>query len=330
MSEAKGKYYTPETDGRNTAVPQIWSPVCRFVLHRLNKNRDVKLIITGKGASTGTGKTTAAIGFARWIHQIQQCNDCRLYSEPTASECRYCESENIEDQQDKWTAKQHGFLDPWNYMEYYTNESSHGEALVQDESEYSIHKRRAMSGENVEMTKIWSALRYKECVSILTLPSTSLIDDMMKQLGDLWFNVVKRGVVYPYVYWYNDFRETVTPYRVKLENGVPMRIHFNSLDGDDEYEKMTTMKDNFVAGEGGIGDVYRKEDLEKAKNKSEQRYRVKITENLLEYSDFSQKDVGSLVHPDPEDSMTQQWVSRVNRGELSAQKEGHDDYPIRE
>lgn len=308
-------------------VPDAWSAVARFILYRLNRNRDAKIIITGKGAATGVGKTTAAIQTARWIHSLKECGCCGWITVPDASECPQCGSDRLSDQQDEWTTDKHAFLDPWKYIDYYTNHSSKGEALIQDESEFSIHKRRGMSGENVEMTKAWAALRFKECVSILTLPSTDMIDSMMMQLGDLWFNVMRRGTIYPHHYFYNDYTQKVRAYRITNEYGMQSEVRFGNLEDDPEFQKLTDKKEEYTGGRGV--EIFDESDVESAAETAELKHRIGVTENLLAYTELNQGEIGEIVHPDEEDSMSQQWVSKVNTGDLDVQNSNSKQYPVR-
>lgn len=308
-------------------VPDQWSAVARFILYRLNRNRDVKIVITGKGAATGVGKTTAAIQTARWIHSLQECDRCGWLHVPDATECKQCGHDRLSDQQDEWSADQHAFLDPWKYMDYYTNHSSRGEVLLQDESEFSVHKRRGMSGENVQMTKIWAALRFKQCVSILTLPSTDMIDSMMMQLGDLWFNVTQRGTIYPHHYFYNDYTQHVRAYRITNEYGMQSEVRFGDLSDDPDFQTLTDMKEEYVAGQGV--EIFDQADVESAAEDAELHHRVGVAENLLSFSEFNQGEIGELVHPDHDDSMSQQWVSKVNNGDLDIQDSNSSRYPVR-
>lgn len=308
-------------------VAEQLSKVARFIVHRLNEDRDVKAIITGKGATTGIGKTTGAIQLADFVHSIQECNDCSSFTFPTTAVCHRCGSDDLENQQDPWEPDQSAFFDPWNYMDHYTHDSSHGEALLLDEAEYSIHKRRAMSGENVEMTKIWSALRYRNCISILTLPSTSMIDGMMMELGDLWLNATRKGTFDVYHYFYNDYTQTVTPHKVVNELGMQERFEFGHLENDPRKEYIDDRKETFTAD--GI-EVYDAEDVSSELADAKMKHKVKVCEQILAKTELDQGMVGECI-PDPEEggTMSQQWVSKVNRGKYQLQDSGDDRYPIR-
>lgn len=310
-------------------VPEPLSVTARFVVHRLNENRDLKVIVTGKGATTGISKTTGAIQFADFVHSIQECDRCGNFTYPSVDRCHRCGSPDIHSQQDRWDPEASGFFNPWEYMNYYSHNSSVGEVLLLDEAEYSIHKRRAMSGENVEMTKIWAALRYRNCISILTLPSTSMIDSQMMQLGDLWFNATRKGTFDLYHYFYNDFTQQVTPHPLVNEHGMQERFEFQDLEGDPRKSYIDDQKEQFT-GDGM--EVYDAEDMESELKDATMQHKVAVCEKILANTELSQGEVADCIPaPDSEesDTMSQPWVSKVNRGKDALQDESDNRYPIR-
>lgn len=173
----------------------------KFIIYRLLNDRDVKILITGKGKTTGTGKTTLGILIARWINHVR--ND-------------------LFNMDQNWHSSEYSFMDVWEYLQKY-KESLPGDPLLTDELEYMADRRRHMSNENVKFSQAWSILRYKNVVTIGTAPGLSDLEKRVIETADIWINVVHTGRANTYYLTFDDFewkpiykRLRVGPYRESL------------------------------------------------------------------------------------------------------------------
>lgn len=149
-------------------VPKIepGMPLHQMRERRLEKNRDLKVIITSRNSTTGTGKTTLAVWLAlNWDKQ-------------------------------GWTAEEKGTLSVSEYLETY-QELGEGSCLIMDEAE-QLDARRSMSQDNVDFAEKWMMMRVRNVTSILTLPTASALDKRLKELADIRINVVRRGMARVY------------------------------------------------------------------------------------------------------------------------------------
>lgn len=136
------------------------APLHQLREQRLSKNRDLKVIITSRNSTTGTGKTTLAVWLAlNW--------------------------------DENWTADEKGTLSVSEYLDTYQNLSP-GSVLVMDEAE-QLDARRSMSQDNVDFAEKWMMMRVRNVTSILTLPTASALDKRLKELADVRINVHRRG-----------------------------------------------------------------------------------------------------------------------------------------
>jgi hypothetical protein len=148
--------------GVTMEVPPInpRAPLNQLREQRLGKNRDLKVIITSRNSTTGTGKTTLAVWLAlNWDQE--------------------------------WTAAEKGTLSVSEYLDTY-QDLSPGSVLVMDEAE-QLDARRSMSQDNVDFAEKWMMMRVRNVTSILTLPTASALDKRLKELADVRINVHRRG-----------------------------------------------------------------------------------------------------------------------------------------
>lgn len=298
------------TDG--IEIPIRWSLLDRFLLFRLNRGRDVKIVIVARSAATGTGKTTLAVHIAKRITSFLQCVECSYENEhgdivggfypPECNKCPYCGSTKARPPVG-FNADDHGYIDIIPYIQYYKYESNSGEVLILDEAEIGADNRRSMSKGNVELTQKWSALRYKNVVNIVTLPSTLHLDKRIEELGDVLITVQERGRAQVRWLWLNDKLKMVQTPRVRNEFGAPEDIYFDSLLGDKHYKEVSKMKSMHFEGENSESyyDSDSVEDIVKDETKEE---KIEILQRLDERSNLSQKEMGKVVE------MSQQWVSK--------------------
>lgn len=141
------------------------TPLHRLFLERMTRGRDLKIIITADDSETGVGKTTLAGWLALSWNPI--------YADTT------------------WNAEEYASIDPNEFFKLQMNKPP-GSVLILDDAE-ELDARRSMANENVEFSHRWMIMRVRQLVQILTLPSPKALDSRLKELADVWINVVRRG-----------------------------------------------------------------------------------------------------------------------------------------
>lgn len=189
------------------------SRIYRFIETRLNK-RDCKIIITSRNSETGTGKTTLALILAKVHDRIG------------------------------WNVNKQ-FHSGFDYADYYDH-AKKGEVLVVDDFQFSADSRRGTSNINVILSQYWAIMRTKNVLSIVTLPTSSMLDKRFLELADIRINIVELGKAYPYRIVVNDFSHKVKQYRWKDRNNNAETIYFTSIDDDNDFQKTIERKDKFV------------------------------------------------------------------------------------
>jgi len=135
-------------------------PLAKFRRRRKVQGRDLKVIITSRNSTTGTGKTTLAVWLAL-------CWDRYGFDKSKTT------------------------LNPQDYIDRYL-ETRPGEVLIMDEAE-QLDARRSMAQKNLDFAERWMELRYRMVDSILTLPTASALDKRLEELADVWINVTSTG-----------------------------------------------------------------------------------------------------------------------------------------
>lgn len=189
-----------------------------FVNGRLNANRDSKIIITARNSETGTGKTTLAVNLALlW-------------------------------DRNGWTADK-GFLDIKKYLAYYAHHGKAGDVLLLDDAEAGADNRRSTSKFNVLISKYWSIFRAKNIVSMLTLPTVTMLDKRLMELADWLLIVRERGIARPYRIYIDDIKHNLRTIRSRNYDipGIELKeeILFGKYEGE-PYQNMKWKKDHFV------------------------------------------------------------------------------------
>lgn len=260
-----------------------YSALGRLIIYRLISNRDMKILITSKGSTTGTGKTTLAIHLCRWIRNIAN----ELFNE------------NIQ-----WNTDDYGMVDMYDYFESY-KESKPGDALLLDELEYTADKRRSMSNQNLAFTQAWSILRYKNVVSVATMPTLSMVDKRTIELADVWINVTMKGRANTYYLTFDDMELEPVRKRLKI-NGYRESIIWPDLEGQEDFEALHEEKEDL-----GIPGLSREKQItEQDLNEKEKEVVESVAKELLENENehnFSQEEIGEIV------GRSQQWVSKLKR-----------------
>lgn len=235
------------------------------VRRSIDKDLDSKIIITSHNSKPGLGKTTLAILMARqW--------------DPHG-----------------WSAEEKAFMDVYEYRDAYMNQPS-GSVFVFDEIEGEADSRRAVSNKNVELSQAWAQLRYKNKVTIATLPTTSMLDNRMLEMADYWINVMSRGVAHPYKIYVNDFTGKV--YRDRMDDGSAV-IQYPDLAGDPDYEHLKAMKDESNrTTRNYISEEEHEKELKSARKEASRETRNKLIRDLYKDPRFNSREIGELAAVD--------------------------------
>lgn len=291
MSTEPTDLVTSNNDGEITGyrVPSFqYTMVGILILYRLINNRDCKIIITSKGSTTGTGKTTLAVHLCRWVTAV---------------------ANELFDREKDWNAEDHSFVDLYDYLSAYKN-SDPGDALLMDEIEASADRRRFASHENVNLSQAWAILRYRNVVSVATLPTVTMLDSRMMELADIWINVQKPGVAYPYYLTANDFTGDVMRRRFR-RGGMKEAIEWTPLDSDDDFQDLSSEKAEMGVPGVDDGDDITESDLNETKRSLKRDVVVELLELKEEESvDLTQHEIGQIVDLD------QSTVSKIKREAL--------------
>ena len=235
-------------------------PLHQIFLKRMENDRDLKVIITAKDAETGVGKSTAGFALAASWHPIY-----------TGEE---------------WSADEYGSYDIAPYLEQYLS-AKNGSVLQMEEAE-QLDARRGMASENVDFSHYWMAMRVRQIVSILTLPSTSALDKRLWQLADVWINVEDRGEAAVY-------RIGVNSFNGEMYTEFMHQFSWPDVSHHPEMKKLDREKDEKI--ERGLGDVGDEaEEIPKPKEVRREQAQ-EIAQRLREWEkyDLSGEDIGYAV-----------------------------------
>lgn len=269
-----------------------YSTLGMLIIYRLLNDRDLKIIVTSRGSTTGTGKTTLAILLARWIREI--AND-------------------IFGQNREWKAETQSYVDLNSYFKGY-KDAEPGDVLLMDEIEYSADRRRHMTNENVKLSQAWSILRYKNVVTIATLPATSMIDQRLMTLADVWINVMFPGRANTYYLTSNDFDfggNDLILKRLK-KHGKRESLLWNELEDDPDYNYLKQEKKDM--GIPGLDDMQNidEQDLKEKEREIKQKTAIellKAKENDRVH--LTQSEIGDIV------GYSQQTITKLKRENLT-------------
>lgn len=254
-----------QTDTQDTTAVQEsdFGHLGNVARDRLQRDRDIKIIIIGEDSQTGIGKTTLAILLCRYIGQHD------------------------------WQADEKAFIDVQKYLNAFLDYPK-GCAFLLDEIEHGADSRRATSTENVELSQGWAKLRARNMATIATLPSTDMLDPRMTMLADFIVIVRRRGVAQPYKIKVNDFSGKV---QYKPFPGDE-HIKFSDLpDGDNDKQYLDKIKDEAVRGESleriTMREHERRQEKAIEQAKSEKRNEL-IKSFYHRFEDISQYDIADL------------------------------------
>jgi hypothetical protein len=184
-------------------------PLAKFRRKRKAQGRDVKVIITSRNSTTGTGKSTLAVWLA-----LNWDNNGFDISKAT--------------------------LNPQSYIDRYL-ECLPGECLIMDEAE-QLDARRSMAQQNLDFAERWMELRYKMVDSILTMPTSSALDKRLEELADVWINVVSPGVADVYNTTVNDKTKEINQIPMQTLTWPDISDHHIKQDLDELKEEKVEEK----------------------------------------------------------------------------------------
>jgi len=277
-------------------VPDLQHTVLgKFIIYRLKEDRDVKILITGKGKTTGTGKTTLAIHLAYFVNRVRN---------------------HLFDIESDWSTREYSFMNVWDYLKSY-RDSEPGSPLITDELEYMADRRDHQTHENKKFSQAWSVLRWKNVVTIGTAPGLSDLEKRIPEGADVWLNVVHKGRANSYYLTMHDFDMSRIFKRMRLGK-YRESICWNPIEDSDDYQWLKETKQDI--GVPGIDDSPEKQIDEKDLNELERNIRnqyVRDTVNML-------KERGVLDHVSQEAiaeaaQVSQAQVSKIMR---TMKKEG--------
>lgn len=236
-----------------------------FIEQRYSENRDAKIIITSKGSTTGLGKSTLGIVL-----------------------CYFADAHD-------WTADEKGFVDVNDYVKKYKQVPEHS-ALLIDEIEHGADSRRAMTNENVNLSHAWATLRYRNVISVATLPSVSMLDKRLMELADLWINVVEKGKAIPHYLTINDYTGKLERYQLNHPRTGDVEVLTWPPLNNADYRNMQSKKDKKVRV-GEEAKTYDKKDLDKARKKAKKEKRNEMIREFYNADNLtlSQADIADVV-----------------------------------
>lgn len=307
VSSDHGKQYV--LTGKNGQINAFSMPDFQYtttgklIIYRLINDRDMKILITSKGKTTGTGKTTLAIALARFVNRVRNSLfKGREFTDNDGKEYTF--------EPQEWSAKEYAFMDIWDYLKKYKT-ALPGDCYITDELEYLADRRDFMTNENKKFSQAWSILRYKNVVTIGTAPGLSDLEKRVPETADLWINVVHPGRANVYYLTFDDF-EWSRIYKRLRKGGYKEAIHWKDLGSinDPDYEFLKQKKREM--GVPGIDDQSGKEINQKTLNKQEKNLRNYFAKETLKkvYNKevdtyFTQKEIGEMA------GVSQQQVSKL-------------------
>lgn len=255
----------------------------RELKKKISNDNDSKVIITGTSSQTGIGKSTLALAL-----------------------CWY-----IEGGSENWPVEDRAFIELYNYIDAYKDESNTppGSALLWDEMEHGADKRNPMSHGNKAVRQVFAKYRYRNIVTVGTLPTVSMLDGDLLELSDYWINVMGRGYAHPYEIHVNDYTGEIRRKRVTDDRGNREVIKFPDLGDHPHKEYLDQLKREItVTGEK----LHTSKDIKKERRKAKRTASLSTrNEIILQLDDLrpftveTQEDIGNVV------GLKQEQISRI-------------------
>ena len=234
-------------------------------LNRLVTGRDMNIIVTAS-SETGVGKTTLAVALAMLMDQHG------------------------------WKAEKASVADPQHYDRMY-DEVPPGSVLILDEAEKAMDARRGMTNESVNLSQTFATKRYRQVFSILTAPSKSWIDNRLgSDAADYWIQCLQtdmgriKGEARCYRLKSNEHYEVSYSKRTEY-------LHWPSLDGNDEFERLDERKRQLLESDEGRNyvDADEVEEIkQEAVEKAKQQQRREVVKELNELDVLTQEDIAGV------------------------------------
>jgi hypothetical protein len=243
----------------------------------MEAERDLKVIITATNAQTGVGKSTLAFALASTWQPIYTG--------------------------ESWTADDGATYDVAEFLEKYT-ELPGGSVLLMEEAE-QLDARRSMAGENVDFSHYWMAMRVRQIVSILTLPSTTALDKRLWELADVWINVKRRGQAEVHECQINDYQQD-------LWNEPVETIEWPDCSNHPEMQKLDQLKDDKI--KRGLEDVAEEAEESIDPKEAKRETKIRIAQELRsdESLDLTGEEIGDIV------GRSDAWVYNNTNGQNDA------------
>lgn len=232
-------------------------PLHQLFLKRMENDRDLKIIITAKDAQTGVGKSTLNFGLAASWNPIYTG--------------------------EQWSAEEYATYDVAEYLQKYLSIPG-GSVLAMEEAE-QLDSRRGMSSDNVDFSHYWMAMRVRQVVSILTLPTTAALDKRLWMLADVWIDVERRGLATVHRIGVNSY--TGEMYRKKIH-----QIEWPDLTTHPEMKQLDKLKEQKI--ERGLSDIQEEEEETDPKEVKREE-KITIAQRLRDETELSGKDIGSII-----------------------------------
>lgn len=258
--------------------PTSW--LHQMFLKRMETDRDLKIIITAKDAQTGVGKSTLAFALAAAWHPIYA--------------------------REEWTAEEYATYDVSAYLEKYRNVQS-GSVLMMEEAE-QLDSRRSMASDNVDFSHFWMAMRVRQVVSILTLPSTTALDKRLWELADVWINVTRRGAAEVHECQINEYKQRLWREPIETQEWPDVSDH-------PEMKAIDQKKEDKI--DRGLDDIEAQEEADNIDPEAAKREQlIEVAQRLRESDehDLSGKEIGEIV------GRSHTWVYNNTEPAKSARK----------
>ena len=180
-------------------------PLHQEAAKRMDRERDLKIIITATDSQTGVGKTTLATWLAiNWTYMFSDGD---------------------------WEPTEYATVNPKQYFKM-IYEVPRGTVLLIDDAE-ELDARRSMADLNVKFSWRWQLMRYKQLITIITLPSPASIDSRIEALADVWINVLSRGHAMAHAIGVSDYGQ---------RNVTTRKVHRMEWPNIDQREEMTALR----------------------------------------------------------------------------------------
>lgn len=277
-------------------IPDLqYTTLGKFIIYRLKENRDVKILITGKGKTTGTGKTTLAIRLAHFVNWVRN---------------------ELFDMDLQWSTEEYSFMDVWEYLKNYKT-AQPGDPLITDELEYMADRRDHQTNENKKFSQAWSVLRWKNVVTIGTAPGLSDLEKRIPEGADVWLNVVHKGRANVYYLTMHDFEMSRIYKRMRLGK-YKESIVWNHLQNSDDYQWLKDTKEEI--GVPGIDDHKEKQIDESDMNELERNIRNEFVRNTILM--LKSRDILNRVSQEAIADITDVSQAQVSKIKRNMEKEG--------